>query len=79
MRRTNYHQRKGLSQSYDNCFVDMLKSLNLKDPSDSNIESTANNTRHSFKNVSFKSHVSIKIMKEKKTDNVYLYFQPIST
>ena len=59
--------------------VDMLKSLNLKDSSDSKIDNTGNNISYFLNNVSFDNRVRIKIIKEKKTDNAYLYFQPIST
>ena len=44
----------------NNYFVDVSKSLNLKDSSESNVDNTGSNIRLSVKNVLFEDHVSVK-------------------
>ena len=61
----------------NNCFVYILRSLNWKDYSESNVDNTGSDIRHSLKNVLFEDHVSIKI-REKNMDNGEIRFQPIS-
>ena len=62
----------------NNYFVYILRSLNWKDYSESNVDNTGSDIRHSLKNVLFEDHVSIKI-REKNMDNGEIRFQPIST
>ena len=62
----------------NNYFVYILRSLNWKDSSESNVDNTGSDIRHSLKNVLFEDHVSIKI-REKNMDNGEIRFQPIST
>ena len=78
MRRTNFYQRKGLSCCY-NYFVDISKSLSLKDSSESNVDNIGSNVRHTLKNILFEHHVSVKTIREKNTDNGEFRFQPTST
>ena len=78
MRRTNCYQRKGLSCCY-NYFVDISKSLNLKDSSESNVDNIGRNIRHTLKNILFEDYVSVKTIRKKNTDNGEFRFQPTST
>ena len=50
----------------NNYFVDISRSLNLKDSSESNLDNTGSNIRHSLKYVLFEDHLSVKIIREKK-------------
>ena len=52
----------------NNYFVDISKSLNLKDSSESNVDNIGSNIRHSLKNVLFEDHVSVTIIREKNAD-----------
>ena len=61
----------------NNYFVYILRSLNWKHYSESNVDNTGSDIRHSLKNVLFEDHVSIKI-REKNMDNGEIRFQPIS-
>ena len=51
----------------------------MKDSSESNVDNTVSNCGHSLKNVLFEDHVSVKIIREKNTNNGEFCFQPIST
>ena len=65
-----------------NCyhFVDISKSLHLRDYSKSNVYNTGSNCGHSDKNVLFEDHVSVKIIREKKEpDHGEFRLHPIST
>ena len=55
---------KLLSEERSICFVDISKSQNLKDSSESNVDNISSNIRHSYEN-----HVNVKIIKEKNTDS----------
>ena len=63
----------------NSCFVDIWKSLDLKDFSESNVDKTGSNCGNSLNNVLFEDHLSVKIIREKNTDNAEFRFQPIST
>ena len=63
----------------NNYFVDILKSPNLNDSSESNVDNTGSNIRHLIKNVLFEDHVSVKIIREKNMCNGEFCFHPIST
>ena len=63
----------------NNYFVEISKSLNLKDSSESNVDNIGSNIRHLLKNVLFEDHVSVKIIREKNKVNGEFSFQPIST
>ena len=62
-------EERPIAEGLNNYFVDISKSLNLKDSSVSNVDNTGSNRRHSRKNVLFEDHVSVKIIREKNTDN----------
>ena len=49
--------------------------LNLKDCSETNVDNTGSNIRHSLKNVLFEDHVSVKTIREKNMDNGEFRFQ----
>ena len=51
----------------------------MKDSSESNVDNTGSNIRHSLQNILFKDHLSVKIIREKNTENRKLHLQPIST
>ena len=72
-------EENSIAEVMDNYFVDISKSLNLKDSSESNVDNIGSNIRHSLKNVLFEDHVSVKIIREKNKDNGEFRFQPIST
>ena len=55
-------EERSIAEVMNNYFVDVSKSLNLKDSSESNADNTSSNIRLSFKNVLFEDHVSVKIM-----------------
>ena len=68
-----------IAEVMNNYFVDISKSLNLKDFSESNMYNSGNNRGHSLNSVLFEDHVSVKIIREKNVDNGEFHFQPIST
>ena len=68
-----------IAEVMNNYFVDISKSLNLKDFSESNMYNSGNNRGHSLNSVLFEDHVSVKIMREKNVDNGEFHFLPIST
>ena len=72
-------EERSIAEVMNNYFVDISKSLNLKDSSESNVDNIGSNIRHSLKNVLFEDHVSVKIIREKNKDNGEFRFQPIST
>ena len=49
----------------------------MKDSFEQNVDNTGSNIRHSLKNVLFEDHVSVKIIRQKNTDNGEFRFQPI--
>ena len=51
----------------------------MKDSSESNVDNTGSNIRHSLQNILFKDHLSVKIIREKNKENRKLHLQPIST
>ena len=55
---------KLLSEERSICFIDISKSQNLKDSSESNVDNISSNIRHSYEN-----HVNVKIIREKNTDS----------
>lgn len=55
-----------ITQLADNYFVDIQKSLNKTDSSESNIDNTGSNITHSFKNILFENHVSVGLIIGKK-------------
>ena len=67
-----------IAEVMNNYFVDISKSLNLKDFSESNMYNSGNNRGHSLNSVLFEDHVSVKIIREKNVDNGEFHFQPIS-
>ena len=71
-------EERAIAEGLKNYFVDISKSLNLKDSSESNVDNTGSNRRHSHKNILFEDHVSVKIIREENTDNEELRFQPVS-
>ena len=71
-------EENSIAEVMDNYFVDISKSLNLKDSSESNVDNPGSKIRHSLKNVLFEDHVSVKIIREKNTDIGEFRFQPIS-
>ena len=70
--------RRSIVEVMNNYFVDISKSLNFKDSSVSDVDNIGSNIKHSFKNVLFENHVSLKIIREKNTDNGEFHFRPIS-
>ena len=73
-------EEKPVAEIMNNYFVNMTKTLNLKDFLESNVDNIGSNIMHSFKNVSIENHESVvKIIKEKNTDNGQFHFQPVST
>ena len=72
-------EEKSITEVMSKYFVDISKSLNLKDSSESNLDNIGNNIRHSVTNILFEDHVSVKIIREKNTDNGEFRCQPIST
>ena len=54
-----------IAEVMNNYFVDISKSLNLKDFSESNMYNSGNNRGHSLNSVLFEDHVSVKIIREK--------------
>ena len=72
-------EERSIAEVMNNYFVDVSKSLNLKDSSESNADNTSSNIRLSFKNVLFEDHVSGQIMREENTDNGKFRYHPIST
>ena len=72
-------EERSIAEVMNNCFVDISKSLNLKDSSGSNVGNIGNSIRHSFENVLFEDHISVKIIRAKNKDNGEFCFQPIST
>ena len=77
VRRINCYQRKGLSRRlWTTISLIYQKSLNLVDSSESNVDNTGSNCRHSLSNVLSEHHVSVKIIRKKKKDNGEFRFQP---
>ena len=72
-------EEESIAEVMNNYFVDVSKSLKLKDSSESNVDNTGSNCGHSLNNVLFEDHVSVKTITEKNTDNGEFRFQPIST
>ena len=72
-------EERFIAEVMNNYFVDISKSLNLKAFSESNVDNTGGNIRHSLKNVSLQDHISVKIIREKNRDNGEFCFLPIST
>ena len=72
-------EERSIAEVMNNCFVDISKSLNLKDSSGSNVGNIGNSIRHSFKNALLEDHISVKIIRAKNKDNGEFRFQPIST
>ena len=72
-------EERSIAEVINNNFVDISKILNLKNSSESNVDNTGSNIRHSLKNVLFEDHISVKIIKEKSKYNGEFRFQPIST
>ena len=72
-------EERSIAEVMNNYFVDLSKSLNLKDSSESKVDNTDSNIKDSLKNVLFEDHVSVKIIREKNTYNGTFRFQPIST
>ena len=72
-------EEKSIAEVINNYFVDVSKSLNMKDFPESNVDNTGSNIRHSFKNVLYEDHASVKIIRKKNTDDGEFRFQPIST
>ena len=72
-------EEESIAEVMNNYFVDVSKSLKLKDSSESNVDNTASNCGHSLNNVLFEDHVSVKTITEENTDNGQFRFQPIST
>ena len=72
-------EERSIAEVINNNFVDISKILNLKNSSESNVDNTGSNIRHSLKNVLFEDHISVKIIQEKSTYNGEFRFQPIST
>ena len=72
-------EERSIAEVMNKYFVGVSKSLNLKDCSQSNVDSTGSNIRHSFRNVLFEYHVSIKIIREENTDNEELIYYLIQT
>ena len=52
-----------------NYLVDISRSLNLKNSSESNVDNIGSNIRLPLKNVLFENRVSVKIIKENNADN----------
>ena len=65
-----------IAEVMNNYLVDISKSLNLVDSSESNVDNTGSNCRHSLSNVLSEHHVSVKIIRKKKKDNGEFRFQP---
>ena len=72
-------EERSIPEVMNNYFVDISKSLNLKDSSESNVDNIGSNIRHSLKNVLFEDHVSVKIIRDKNKDIGEFRFQTIST
>ena len=72
-------EEESIAEVMNNYFVDVSKSLKLKDSSESNVDNTGSNCGHSLNNVLFEDHVSVKTITEKNTSNGQFRFQPIST
>ena len=51
-------EQSSIAEIMNNYFVDISKSLNLKDSSESNIGNIGSNIRHLFKNILLENHVS---------------------
>ena len=51
----------------------------MKDSSESNLDNTGSNIRHSLKYVLFEDHLSVEIIREKNTDNGEFHFKPVLT
>ena len=49
-----------IAEVMNNYFVDMSKSVNLKDSSESNVDNTGSNCGHLLNNVLFEEHVVLK-------------------
>ena len=62
-------EKMSFAEFMNKYFVDISKSLNLKDSSESNVDNTGSNVRHSLKNVLFEHNVSVKKIREKNSDN----------
>ena len=60
-------EEESIAEVMNNYFVDVSKSLKLKDSSESNVDNTGSNCGHSLNNVSFEDHVSVKTITEKNT------------
>lgn len=71
-------EERSIAEVTNNYFLDILKSLSLKDSSKL-IVNNVGNIRHSFNNFYFKNHLSQKVIRKKTTDNGEFRFQPIST
>ena len=72
-------EERFIAEVMNNYFVEISKSLNLKDSSESNVDNIGSNIRHLLKNVLFEDHVSVEIIREKNKVNGEFRFQPIST
>ena len=60
-------EEESIAEVMNNYFVDVSKSLKLKDSSESNVDNTGSNCGHSLNNVLFEDHVSVKTITEKNT------------
>ena len=67
---------RSIAEVMNNYLVDLSKSLNLMDSSESRVENTCSNITHSLKNVLSDDHLSVKIIREKNTDSGEFRFQP---
>ena len=72
-------EERSIAEVMNNYFVDISRSLNLKDSSESNLDNTGSNIRHSLKYVLFEDHLSVEIIREKNTDNGEFRFKPVLT
>ena len=59
-------EERSIAEVMNNCFVDISKSLNLKDSSKWNVDNTGNNIKHALKNVLVEDHVNVKMIRNKK-------------
>ena len=58
-------EERFIAEVMNNYFVEISKSLNLKDSSESNVDNIGSNIRHLLKNVLFEDHVSRNNKREK--------------
>ena len=72
-------EEESIAEVMNNYFVDVSKSLKLKDSSESNVDNTRSNCGHPLSNVLFEDHVSVKTITEENTDDGQFRFQSIST